>query len=179
MIEQQPKLLKDPGNQQISKGPVFEFGPGWNVKTKKWFKKYILGGTCTLCRATRYVLLFGIIILLFGGAPWKQSADTPAKDSLKGQATIAEAVQGGDSRIKLARRALSDYLVRFPGPILSGGQKIYIETTLAQKVVSGALTVGTKIEFLVEDLKLAIEKSKSLTSSQLRRWEAAAKSVKF
>lgn len=179
MTGSQPKLLKYPERQQISGGPVFDFGPGWGAKTKKWFKKYILAGDCTLCRNTRYILIAGIIILIAGWPQFKKTSNRQPQDSLTGQIKIAEIVQNGDSKIKLARRVLSDYLVRFPDNTLTNGQKVFIETVLGQEIASDTFRTGANIEITTDDIKSAINKSKSLTPSQLKRWETSAKGVKF
>ncbi len=174
MTEHQPKLLKE-----STRGPVFEFGPGWGTKTKKWLKKYILASNCTLCRNARYILLAGIIILIFGG-PWlKRLIGTPENTTLTGQIKIAEVVQSGDSKIKLARHILADYLAQSPATILSNGQKVFIETILGQKIDSNIFRAGANIEFASDDIKSAIAQSQSLTPCQLQRWERAAKLVKF
>ena len=179
MVGHQLKLLRHPDRGRPPGGPVFEFGPGWGAKIKKWSKKYLLGGNCTLCRVTRYVLLFGVVILVFGGPQLKEQFGKQHKQKLAGQIKIAEVVNVGDSRIKLARRALSDYLAKFPDPTLGNGHKVFIETTLGQELDDDAFRVGTSIDFVVDDIKSAIEKSRSLTPYQLQRWEDSARKVKF
>lgn len=180
MIGQQHKPTKHDGHQQfLLGGPVFEFGPGWSVKTKKWFKKYVLGGNCALCRSSRYVLFFGLVILIFGGPQLKQLVSGPPKQTLTGQIKISETVQRGDSRIKLTRRALANYLAQFPDPVLTNGQKVFIETSLGQEITNDVFRTGVNVEFEIDDIESAIKKSKSLTPSQLQRWENAAKGVKF
>lgn len=191
MTDQQPKLLKDPEHNQVSGlptipahteqtgGPVFEFGPGWGAKTKKWCKKYLLAGNCALCRNTRYILIAGVIILIAGWPQFKKMSNRQPQDSLTGQIKIAEIVQNGDSKIKLARRALSNYLAQFPDNTLTKGQKIFIETVLGQEIANNAFRAGANIEIAADDIESAIDKSKLLTPSQLQRWEAAAKGIKF
>lgn len=184
MITNQPILLNQPTNkqqhrQQHPSGPIFEFGPGWGHKTKKWLKKYILAGDCLLCRNTRYILIAGIIILIIGWPQFKKMSHRQPQDSLTGQIKIAEIVRTGDSKIKLARRALADYLAQFPDPALTNGQKVYIETVLGQEIDSNDFRTGNNIELSTNDIKSVITQSKSLSSSQLQRWEAAAKGVKF
>lgn len=174
-----PNPIKSSRRQDTPSGPVFDFGPGWGHKTKKWFKKYILGGKCTLCRATRYVFLLGIIILIFGGPQLRVFFDGHDNQKLTGQLIISEVIQSGDSKIKLARRALADYLTKLPDPTLTNGQKVYIETILGQEIDNDNFRAGNSIEFPTDHIKSIIEKSKLLTPSQLQRWDAAAKGVKF
>ena len=173
---QQPHLVG-------SSGPVFEFGPGWGAKSKQWLKKYILGGNCTLCRTVRYVMLFAFILLILLGPRFQStdnSDDSSDKESgVPTKAVIAETVIKGDSKIALARRVLTDYLSQFPDSTLTNGRKVYIETVLGQKISSGVFHAGASIEFLHDDIKFAIENSKLLSPSQLKRWEKAAKKVKF
>ena len=179
MTDLQPKLLKNPERQQVSGGPVFEFGPGWGTKTKKWWKKYILASDCSLCRNTRYILLIGVIILIVGWPQFKKTSDWQPQDPLISQIKIAEIVQTGDSKIKLARRILSDYLAQSPEPGLTNGQRVFIETVLEQDIASDTFRTGANIEIAADDIKSAIDKSKLLTPSQLQRWESAAKNIKF
>lgn len=166
----QPELLTG--------GPVFEFSPGWEVKIKKWFKKYILGGNCALCRATRYVLLFGVVVLLFGGPQIRTFLDGQKQRALISETKITETAQSGDSKIKLARRALADYLDKFTDTTITKGQKVFIETVLSQ-TITDELKPGTRVDFDFENIKTLIEQSRLLTPSQLQKWEEYAKKVKF
>ena len=179
MSDSRPKLLKNPERQQAPGGPVFEFGPGWSAKTKKWYKKYILASNCSLCLKTRYVLLAGIIVLIAGWPQFKKMSNRQPQDLLTDQIKIAKIVQTGDSKIKLARRVLSDYLARFPDLSLTNGQKIFVETVLGQDITNDAFRAGANIEIAADDIKSVITRSKSLTPSQLQHWETAAKSVRF
>ncbi|MEK7151400.1 MAG: hypothetical protein AAB784_01640 [Patescibacteria group bacterium] len=179
MSEHQPKLLDTKASHQSSNGPIFEFGPGWGAKTKKWLKKYILGGNCSLCRNTRYILLIGVIILIFGGPQLKNFVAKQPVNTLTGQIKITEIIQSGDSKIKITRKALSEYLIRFPNIKLTNGQKVFIETVLGQKIDDNSMRVGLSIDISFVDIESAIKASGSLTQSQLTRWEAAAKQVKF
>lgn len=185
MTDYQPKLLKHPEHQPALGGPIFEFGPGWGARTKKWFKKYIIASDCTLCRNTRYILLAGIVILIIGWPQFKKMPYRQPQNSLTGLAStagqikIAEVVQSGDSKIKLARRALSNYMAQFPELSLTNGQKVFVETVLGQKIASDIFLAGTNIEIATNNIKSAIDESKLLTPSQLQRWEAAAKGVRF
>lgn len=175
----QPKLSNESDGQLKSNGPVFEFGPGWGAKTKKWFKKYIVASDCSLCRNTRYILLAGIVVLTISWPYFKKTADQQSQDKLTGQIKIAEVVRPGDSKIKLARRALSNYLTQFPDQNLTNGQRVFIETVLGQGLVNDTFKTGINIEFPADTIKSAIEKSKLLSPSQLKYWESAAKGIKF
>src|SRR3989344_9472684 len=168
----------DDRQQTLSGGPVFDFGPGWGVKIKKWFKKYLIGGDCTLCRATRYVLLFGILVLLFGGPQIRSFLNGQRQQALISETKITETAQLGESKIKLSRRALAGYLDKFTDTTLSNGQKVFIETVLSQ-TITDELKPGTRIDFDFENIKTLIEQSRLLTPSQLQKWEDYAKSVKF
>ncbi|MDO8669676.1 MAG: hypothetical protein Q7K65_05275, partial [Candidatus Buchananbacteria bacterium] len=179
MTEHQLKLLKNVEHQQVSGGPIFEFGPGWGVKIKKWVKKYLFGGDCTLCRNTRYILLAGIIILIIGWPQFKSLINDKEQQALTiSETKITETVQLSDSKIKLARRALADYLDKFTDTNITNGQKVFIETVLSQ-TMTDELKLGTQIDFDFENIKTLIEQSRLLTPSQLQKWEKYAKSVKF
>mgnify|MGYP001589209612 CR=1 FL=1 len=169
MTEHQQKLLK-------TGGPVFEFGPGWGAKTKKWFKKYVLAADCPLCRNTRYILIIGLVFIIFFG-PRLELWMNPKKQAPAQAAIIKVLVQKGDSKTKLARRALVDYLVKSPEE-LTGGQKIFIENILSRKITTG-LKVNGNIEFATEDIRSALNESKTLTPFQLQKWEEYSKRVSF
>lgn len=160
-------------------GPIFEFGPGWGAKTNKWFKKYILASSCSLCRNTRYILLAGVIILIIGWPQFKKMSNRQPQDAPAGQIKTAEIVQIGDGKIKFARRVLANYLAQSPELNLTNGQKVFIETALGQSIANNAFHAGNNIEIAADNIKSVIEKSKLLTVSQLKRWEAAARKVKF
>ncbi|MBI2063255.1 MAG: hypothetical protein HYT61_03425 [Candidatus Yanofskybacteria bacterium] len=168
--------LNAPGGK--SSGPVFEFGPGWGSKIKKWFKKYILGGHCTLCRATRYVLLFGLVLLVFGGPQLKSLLDSKKQQALISETRITETAQSGDSKIKMARRALTGYLNKFTDTTVTNGQRVFIETVLSQ-TITDELKPGAQIDFDFKSVETLIEQSRLLTPSQLQKWEDYAKKVKF
>ncbi|MBI2669569.1 MAG: hypothetical protein HYX20_00230 [Candidatus Yanofskybacteria bacterium] len=179
MIEHDYKSIGHDHQQPIFfSGPVFEFGPGWGVKVKKWSKKYIFGGDCTLCRTTRYALFFGIVVLLFGGPQIRSFLDGQKQQALISEIKITETAQIGDSKIKLTRRALAGYLGKFTNTTLTNGQKVFIETVLSQTIVD-ELKPGAQIDFNFENIKTLIEQSRLLTPSQLQKWEDYAKSVKF
>ena len=110
---------------------------------------------------------------------FKKMAGQQQPEPLTGQIKISEVVQPGDSKIKLARRAMTNYLAKSPDVLLTNGQKVFIETILGQDLVNDTFKTGMNIEFPADTLKSAIEKSKLLSPSQLRYWEQAAQGVKF
>ncbi len=179
MTEHQHKSVKHEHHQPIFLGgPVFEFGPGWGAKVKKWIKKYLFGGHCTLCRATRYILLFGLMLLIFGGPQLKSLLDSKKQQALIDENKITETVQSGDSKIKLARHALTDYLGKFSDTTITNGQRVFIETVLSQTITE-ELKPGILIKLDFENIKTLIEQSRLLTPSQLQKWEDYAKGIKF
>lgn len=151
-------------------GPIFEPGPGWGGKLKKWSKKYILGGDCTLCQATRYVLVFGIIFLAIA---WPKFHVPP---KIEEKSKITEIVQLKDGKTHLARRMLAKYLEQNPEIEITKAQKVFIETTLREKIVA-ELAVGNTVEIAVDEIKEAVEKSKLLSPFQLKKWEFYAEAV--
>lgn len=159
----------------IAPGPIFEPGPGWGGKLKKWIKKYILGGDCSLCRATRYVLIFGIVFLLLMAPKINEKKQpTPITEN-----NISEIVRPGDGRIHLARRMLANYLAQNTETQLLNGQKVFIETILSEAILKEAVRAGNKVEIETDEIKKAIGKSESLTASQLQKWGKYAEIVKF
>src|SRR3989344_4231515 len=161
-------------NKYTAPGPIFEPGPGWGEKLKKWSKKYILGWDCTLCRATRFVLIFGIVFLILarpGVNPQREQAEVDGN-------LIIETVRPRDGQTHLARRVLATYLEQEKIE-LTGGQKIFIENTLSAKIPEKLIEIGKKITIDAGEIKSAINQSKLLTASQLNKWEKYAKRVKF
>lgn len=155
-------------------GPIFEPGPGWGGKLKKWTKKYIFGWDCTLCRSFRFVLVFGVVFLLFA---WPK-LNTPKWTETARQNIVTETVRTKDGQTHLARRLLDKFLKQNAEMQLTNGQKIFIETVLREKVPT-ELGVGKEVSLDSGEIKIAIEKAKLLTASQLQRWEQYAKGVEF
>ncbi len=156
----------------IAPGPIFETGPGWGGKLKKWSKKYVLGGDCTLCRATRYVLIFAIIILLAG---WpKFNVPQPKPREIK----IIEVVRPKDGQTHLARRILIKYLNQNQILELTNGQKIFIETVLREKIPNETLEqIGRQVEIEPEEIEKLVGRAKQLSPLQLKKWEVYAEGV--
>lgn len=184
MTSHQPKLMNGPDSgglahpklQRSEGGPVFEFGPGWGTKTKKWFRKYILAADCSLCRNTRYILLAGVVILIFFG-PYIQRLET--QPEIKIPETMGVIVGAGDSRTALARRAVTDYLADSGDLNLSAGQKVFMETKLVQFVADEVLRSGQIIEFEIEVIHNLGHEAELLSPAALKKWEEYAKKVKF
>lgn len=194
MTEYQPKLLK-PGesvspnsdgqnpsgsNGPVSPsigGPIFEFGPGWGTKIKRWLKKYVLASDCPLCRNTRYVLIAGVIILIFFRPQLKPF--TNQKEPVIATTTINTIVQKGDSKTTVARRILADYLKSSQDLSLSAGQKVFVETKMVKLMANVALQVGQTVELRIEDVHKLGHQAESLSPSALKKWEGYARHIKF
>ena len=160
-------------NNYTAPGPIFEPGPGWGGKLKKWSKKYILGWDCSLCRATRFVLIFGIIFLILAGPEINNQERAEVEEK-----TVVETVQPRDGQTHLARRLLAKFLEHNKEISLTGGQKIFIENTLSEKVPDALLVVGQNVSLDLKEITSAIEEAKLLSLSQLQRWEKYAERVK-
>ena len=159
----------------IAPGPIFEPGPGWGGRLKKWSKKYILGGNCTLCRATRYVLVFGIVFLL---AAWPK-INLP-KSSVLESLEIVEIVQPKNGQTHLARRILAKYLNQNQTLELTNGQKIFIETVLREQIPDDALDqIGSQVKIKSEEIKKLVNQAKQLSPLQLKKWEGYSQRVNF
>lgn len=168
-------MNNDSESKYTASGPIFEPGPGWGIKLKKWVKKYALGGDCTLCRATRYVLVFGVVVLLLLIPPTNERRKTSPITANK----VSETVQPRDGQTHLVRRILARYLAQNTELKLINGQKIFIETILRETIPNQLVRVGNEIEIEVGEIKKAVERSKSLTASQLQKWEKYAEGIKF
>lgn len=154
---------------------MFEPGPGWGGKLKKWFKKYAWGGSCALCRDTRYVLIFGIVVLLLLMPQINEKKKTlPAIED-----KINEMVRPKDSQTHLARRITAKYLTQNMESELTAGQKVFIETVLRETIPNKQVWAGNRIEIEVGEIKKTIEKAKTLSASQLEKWEKYAERVEF
>ena len=89
-----------------------------------------------------------------------------------------ETAARGDSRTTLARQALRNFLEKNNDSSLTAEHKIYIEDYL-QKTVghTSGVHVGTQITFSKIQIRDAIEKSKTLTESQLNNLTKYAQRV--
>lgn len=149
-------------------GPVFEAGPGWGAKTKQWLGRYFF----------KVIVPMAVVVLVIYAiaARSPNSAEDSATESPAPTITpsISIEVNRGDSRISIARRALAKYLTLSPGE-LTDGQKLFIETEFGQKTKGIALKIGETIDINIDDLKAVIEKSKTLTKTQLDKWEVMVK----
>ena len=156
-------------------GPIFEPGPGWGGRLKKWSKKYILGGDCVLCRATRYVLVFGIIFLIVISPKLN-----PVKKLDLDQTKIVETVQPGDGKTNLARRMLAKYLDQNLTIKPTNAQRVFIETVLREKIPNDSLNkIGSQIEMYPGEIEKAIGQSGLLTPLQIKKWETYSQGISF
>ena len=159
-------------NFYTAPGPIFEPGPGWGKRLKKWSRKYILGGDCTLCRATRYVLVFAIIVLLAGWPKFNLPQPKPQENN------ITETVQPKDGQTHLARRVLAKYLNQNQIFELTNGQKIFIETVLREKIPNEILEqTGSQVEIESEEVEKLVGRAKQLSPLQLKKWEVYAEGI--
>jgi hypothetical protein len=119
-------------------------------------------------------------------APAGAEAPKPAENAPKAEVQPASQETGssfvqtaskGDSNTTLARRSLANYLEKSPDASLTAEHKIYIEDFLRRQVKSGRLKVGDTREFSKDSIANAIEKSKSLSSKQLKNLEKYSKTV--
>lgn len=167
MVNEQPKLLNGP-DKRLFDGPVFDFGPGWGFYVKRWLGKYLF----------KIVLPALVVIVAMGIFVSRNEAENGEKTTANNE-IIKIAVLRGDSRALLARKALAEYLKGNPQEMLSGGQKLFIEETLRQKLTNPKLTVGEIMKFTIDDIKAAIAQAEQLTQFQLEVWEGYAKGIKF
>ncbi len=156
-------------------GPMFEAGPGWGKKLKKWSKKYIFAWDCALCRAARFVVIFGLVFLIVIGPKIYDKKEPQTATEKK----ISETIQPKDGTIHLARRILARYLAENTEIELTNGQKVFIETALSKEIPDELTHPGNTIEIGTEKIKTAIEKTNYLTPTQLQKWEKYAEGVKF
>jgi hypothetical protein len=95
--------------------------------------------------------------------------ETPSAASQETGSAFIETAGAGDGKTMLARRALANYLEKNQDSVLTAEHKIYIEDYLRKKAShSGAIRVGTSVEFSKELIQEAIGKSKNLNERQLK-----------
>lgn len=94
---------------------------------------------------------------------------TSTATSQETENSFVETAAKGDSRTKLARRSLANYLEKNPDSSLSAEHKIYIEDYLQKRVNNkNHIQIGTSVEFSKSAIQEAIAKSKSLNQNQLK-----------
>ncbi len=106
-----------------------------------------------------------------------QKTTTPQPASQETDSSFVQTASKGDSNTTLARRSLANYLEKTPDASLTAEHKVYIEDFLRRQVRSGRLKVGDTREFSKDAIANAIEKSKGLSSKQLKNLEKFSKRV--
>jgi predicted negative regulator of RcsB-dependent stress response len=81
--------------------------------------------------------------------------------------SFVETAGKGDGTIRLARKALANYLEKNPDSALTAEHKIFIEDYLSKKIGSQRLGIGESKEFNKDMISQAIGASKNLSQSQL------------
>lgn len=112
------------------------------------------------------------------GKETSQPVARPAETSQETEKAFIETAIRGDGSTHLARSALMHYLEKTPDSSLTGAHKVYIEDSLRKQVAGHrSLAVGQSLEFSKEMIQQAIERSKSLSDSQLKHLERYAQRV--
>jgi hypothetical protein len=101
----------------------------------------------------------------------------PQAASQETGSSFVETASKGDSATTLARRSLANYLEKNPDAGLTAEHKIYIEDFLRRQVKDGRLKIGDTREFSKDSIANAIEKSKGLSSKQLKNLQKYSKRV--
>jgi len=97
----------------------------------------------------------------------EQTSSTATSQETEG--SFIETAALGDSRTKLARRALADYLEKNADSTLTSEHKIYIEDYLQKNAGNkGKVNIGTSVEFSKGLISDAITKAKNLNEQQLK-----------
>ncbi len=106
-----------------------------------------------------------------------QKATTPQPASQETGSSFVQTASKGDGTTTLARRSLANYLEKNPDASLTAEHKVYIEDFLRRQVKDGRLKVGDTREFSKDTIANAIEKSKGLSSKQLKNLQKYSKRV--
>lgn len=153
-----------------SNGPVFEAGPGWGEKTKNWMSKYFY--KVVLPAIVVVLVAYGIISR--NGSPEISSPEITNEPILQ-SASISQVIKAGEGKINVARRAVEEFAKLNTEEALSAGEKVFLETTLAQDVSASAFKAGQTIEFGIDAIRDAISKFKTLSASQIQKWDYYAR----
>lgn len=144
---------------QPTLGPVFDKKPGIN-------KKAFL---------SLFIVLVGSVGLVLGVRAILRNEPSISEKSVAAQSSaISVTVVRGDGLVKLARRALAEYLGQHPDSSLSGGQKVFIEQRLSS-TLKYVPKVGEQVQVSSENIASAIVQAKSLTPLQLNAWARYAR----
>ncbi len=154
--------MADKEEKHESLGPIFEAGPGWGEKIRSWleanFKKKIFPVAATL------VLLSGIAY--FFSQPDKQNQNSPKNTEAQ---IISLEITPGEGTIATSRRALENYLGKFPEIKLKPEQKLYIDNYFKTKFGGTLWKPGEKIEFSKKDMEKAVNEALALPESKLEK----------
>lgn len=144
-------------------GPIFEAGPGWGEKLKKWLSK----------KAGRKVIpAVAVAILLWGIASFFSRPTQKVSEKVTANQMLAVTVKKGDGAIYIARRALAEYLLGFPEIDLKPEQKIYIDNYFKMKLAEKELVIGQAVEIDKKDLEQAVNEALLLSEAKLKRFRA-------
>ncbi|HAU07521.1 MAG: hypothetical protein UW46_C0011G0020 [Candidatus Yanofskybacteria bacterium GW2011_GWF1_44_227] len=150
------------------KSPIFQPRPGWGGILKNWAKNNIYSSLIPILVIAGVLSGIHIMSRKYSEFANREMGATLAAIS---KPTIELTAQKGQGVAHLARQALDTYLADNPGQQLSIGQKIFIETYLANLYQDRQIQIGDRITFQKDDMIIAIEKSRSLTTGQLAEWE--------
>ncbi len=155
-------------NEQIkftASGPVFEFGPGWGVKTKTWLRKYFLKVVVPVV-----ILILALILLTRGLDKLSEKAQLIITPNLN-KSAIVLTVARGDSWPLLARKAITEYLGQNPDKNFSSGQKLFAEEKLrVQLAVAKSLKTNQQITVSNGEIQSALDQSLLLNKYELVIW---------
>lgn len=158
--EKQAPLSLEQVKTYIAKGPTFD-------------NKYLHSSKA------KY-LAVAVVLGTFATALFIRFYPQETQEPIQQTAVISQTVVRNDNQTLLARRAISEYLATHPEVKLSNGVRLFLETSLAQsRRGSARLTVGSTVEFPLSEIESLIEKSKTLSPIQLRKWENLAKKIRF
>jgi hypothetical protein len=161
-------------SEQKNIGPVFESSPGWGGKTKAWLSKYF------------YKVILPVIIIVLvgygiasrnGGNVNEDISPLESNNFEDAQALVSQTIGSGEGRIHVARRAIAWFLSENSDISLTAGQKVYLETVLAQNINKDLFKTGETVTFSDQEILNEIENARNLKPSQLDKWEAYARTA--
>lgn len=152
-------------------GPEFEPGPGWGKKLSVQMSKFISH------RVFPFIAIFILIVGLYSFYPLLSQTSNNGQSEYQRAEFISVIVQPSDGFIKVARRALEQFLSQNSifADKLSAEHKLFIEQFLYNKDRRVSVVAGQEVKISVNDIEEGIASALVLSEHSLKKWRGYLK----